>query len=221
MEWSRFYFYVHIRNKAKCQITSKKWKIGNLDHFFFNLISKKIKKHAAKLNKKTSGNHTVDADGDAFVGAAAELFKGIWGQRLWPCVWPWLLVCLLWFLAIAALRISWRAVSLQLALITGHFGSLQLSLLLPPITFTLYRSDIINGKTTAEDKASFKAGESEKSAKSDRLCSGQYRSGSVPLPYHDSAELKLHSSFTFHFGLNVSFYNRIQFNCTRSRLQVC
>lgn len=102
--------------------------------FFFNLISLK---HAVKLN-----------NGDAFVGAVTELFKGIWRQRLWPCVWPWLLVCLLCFLAIAALRISWLAVSLQLALITCHFGLLQLSLLLPPITFTLYCLEIINGKMT-------------------------------------------------------------------------
>lgn len=29
---------------------------------------------------KTSGNPTVDADGDDFVGAVMELFKGIWGQ---------------------------------------------------------------------------------------------------------------------------------------------
>lgn len=136
-----------------------------------------------------------------------ELFKGIWRQRLWPCVGPWLLVCLLWFLAIAALRISWRAVSLQLALITGHFSPLQLSLLLPPITFTLYCLDIINGKTTAEDKASFKAGEGEKSAKSTVTCPGQCRSQSVSLLY--SAELKLHSSFTIYFQLNVSSYYQI------------
>lgn len=75
-------------------------------------------------------------------------------------------MCLLWFLAIAALRISWCAVSLQLALITGHFEPLQLTLLLPPISFTLYCSDTINDKTTAEDKALFKAGENEESAKS-------------------------------------------------------
>lgn len=51
--------------------------------FFSNLISNKIKKHAVKIKKKkTSGNNTVDADGDAFVGAVTELFKGIWGQRL-------------------------------------------------------------------------------------------------------------------------------------------
>lgn len=120
------------RQSVKLQNSSKLSEICKM--FFFNLISLK---HAVKLN-----------NGDAFVGAVPELFKGIWRQRLWPCVWPWLLVCLSWFLAIAALRISWLAVSLQLALITCHFGPLQSSLLLPPITFTLYCLEIINGKTT-------------------------------------------------------------------------